>query len=313
MAALIAANVVWATAYALSKVLMDGTWAHISPLALSFWRLLAASLILLPLAWRQRPRRPLTGREWASLGAIGIVGSAAAMLLQFAGTQLSLATNAAVITSTETMFNCLLAALFLGERLDRRTLVGVLVALAGVLLLSHLDWRRLDLLSNRYAVGNGLLILAMLCYASYAIVGKFAVETLPPMVVTGYPFAIATLVLGLICARWDPAGLTGITAWSGLAWCGVGYLGVFVTALTYLLWNAVLVDSQVTTMSVTLYVQPVVGALIGWLWLGERLSPSVALGAALVLVAMALVTIRPRRAGTVREEEDGAASLSASR
>ncbi|MBC7543141.1 MAG: DMT family transporter [Candidatus Sericytochromatia bacterium] len=309
LSALIAINIVWSSAYAISKVLMDGPWAHLSPLALSFWRLLAATLVLLPLAWHQRPRRPLTGREWASLSAVGLVGCAAAMFLQFIGTQYSSATNAALIITLETVFNCVLAALFLKERMDWRGVVGLVIAFTGVLILSDLDWRTLDLLSNRYALGNGLLVASMLCYAIYSLAGKWAVDTLHPMVVTAYPFAIATVILGLICGWQDPGGLTGITAWSWQAWGGVGYMGIIVTALTYLIWNAVLVHGEVSTMSLTLYVQPVCGAVIAWAALGETMSTHTVAGACAVLLAVALVTIRPRQVGTVKDVKDGLASL----
>jgi drug/metabolite transporter (DMT)-like permease len=310
-AALIGINIAWSSAYAASKLLMDGPWGHFSPLALSFWRVLAATVILLPLAWRDLPKRRLTGREWASLAMVGLIGTAGAMFTQFIGTQWSLATNASLIVTTETIFNCLLAALFLGERLDARGVAGLLVALAGVLLLNDFDWHKLDLLSGRYAAGNGLLLLSMLCYAAYSLAGKWAVATLKPMVVTGVPFAIASAALGLICAWREPASLTGITAWSGASWLGVLYMGAVVTALTYLVWNLVLVHATVSAMSLTLYVQPLAGALLSWWWLGERLSPNMAAGAACVLVAVALVTVRPRKAGTVVEVEHGLADLSA--
>jgi drug/metabolite transporter (DMT)-like permease len=310
-AALIGTNIVWSSAYASSKLLMEGPWGHISPLGLSFWRLLAATLIMLPLAWRDLPKRPLTRREWASLTMVGLIGSAGAMYTQFLGTQWSLATNASLITATETIFNCGLAALFLGERLDARGVAGMFVALFGVLLLNDLDWSRLDLLSGKYAVGNGMLLLSMLCYAAYSLAGKWAVETLRPMVVTAVPFAIATVALGLVCLWQDPAALTGVTAWSMPAWLGVLYMGVVVTALTYLVWNAVLVHATVSAMSLTLYVQPLAGTLLSWWWLGEHLSPNMAAGAVCVLAAVALMTIRPRRAGTVVEAEHGLADLSA--
>jgi drug/metabolite transporter (DMT)-like permease len=313
IAVLIGVNIVWSSAYAASKLLMDGPWGHLSPLALSFWRLLAATLILLPLAWRELPKRPLTGKEWASLTMVGLIGSAGAMYTQFLGTQWSLATNASLITAMETIFNCVLAAIFLGERLDARGVAGLLVALFGVLLLNDLDWNRLDLLSGKYAAGNGILVLSMLCYATYSLAGKWAVATLRPMVVTGIPFAIATVALGLLCLWQEPAALTGVVAWSTPTWLGVLFMGVVVTALTYLVWNVVLVHATVSAMSLTLYAQPLAGALLAWWWLGERLSPHAGAGALCVLVAVALVTVRPRKAGPVVELEHGLADLSAGR
>ena len=90
-------------------------------------------------------------------------------------------------------------------------------------------------------------------------------------------------------------------------------MGFVVTAVTYLIWNMVLVNGEVSTMSLTLYVQPVFGALIAWAALGERLTMHTAIGAGAVLLAVALVTIKPRQAGTVREVDDGRASVSAGR
>lgn len=312
--ALVVINLLWGSTYVVSKALMAPGATEVSPLAVSFWRLALASLVLGPLAWRHRPRRPLTGQERRSIVILGLIGTAMATMTQFIGTNLSLATNAALITALEAVATVLLAAIFLGERLTPRLMLSCVAALGGVLMLSDLDWGQLDLFSGRYALGNGLLVVSILCYAIYTIVGKGLVATLPPLVITGYPFVLATAAMGLICLAFDPTTFTAIPTWTGAVWTGLVFLGIACTAVAYLVWNAVLVSGNVGTMSLTLYIQPVFGALAAWALLGERLSEKALIGAAAVVAAVMLVAVRPRQArDEVHEVAHGTASMSEGR
>ena len=310
---LLLCNLIWSMNFSVSKVVMDGRWASMSPLALSFWRLVLASLVLVPLAWRERPRRPLTGREWGSLAIVGVFGTAMAVALLFYGTYYSLATNAALITALETVFTVLIAAAFLGEKLDLRTVGALVMAFIGVMLLSDIDWQKLDLFSGQYAFGNALLVIAMIGYGIYTPAAKVASATLHPMVITGYPFLIATAVLGLFALIVEPSALTSVTTFGWKAWGGLTFLALIGTAATFLLWNKVVVRASVTMMGMTLYVQPVFGALLAWMFLDERLSAKAAAGAVAIFLAVVLVAVRRPAAEKVEEVGDELAGVATGR
>ena len=63
---------------------------------------------------------------------------------------------------------------------------------------------------------------------------------------------------------------------------GVLFLGVISTALAMFLWNYAFAKLSASTASLTFFAQPVVGALLGWAFLGERITPLFLAGGALI-------------------------------
>jgi drug/metabolite transporter (DMT)-like permease len=79
-------------------------------------------------------------------------------------------------------------------------------------------------------------------------------------------------------------------AWTPWGLAGLAYLGVVITALGYLLWNWALARVPAPRAAVFLAVQPLVGALLGPVVLGEPLTSFIGAGGALILAGTVLVT-----------------------
>ncbi|MEK7220936.1 MAG: DMT family transporter, partial [candidate division NC10 bacterium] len=118
--------------------------------------------------------------------------------------------------------------------------------------------------------------------------GRLAAERYPPVTVTTY----ATLFGILFVAPAIPVELGGI-AWQALppaVWWGTLYLGVVSTALAFYLWNKGFTLMDASTGSLFFFAQPVVGAVLGWLLLGESLTGRFLLGTAVVIAGGVLAT-----------------------
>ena len=63
---------------------------------------------------------------------------------------------------------------------------------------------------------------------------------------------------------------------------GVLFIGVISTALAMVLWNTAFAYVDASLASLTFFAQPVVGTLLGWLFLGETITPLFLLGGALI-------------------------------
>jgi drug/metabolite transporter (DMT)-like permease len=108
------------------------------------------------------------------------------------------------------------------------------------------------------------------------------------MTVTTY--ATLTGILWVLPAI--PVELRGIT-WQPLpaaVWWGTLYLGVVSTAVAFYLWNKGFTLMDAATGSLFFFAQPVVGAALGWLLLGERLSARFLLGTAVIIAGGVLAT-----------------------
>ncbi|MBI4509185.1 MAG: DMT family transporter [Deltaproteobacteria bacterium] len=280
--AAVAINLAWALSYPISKRVIT----ECTPIALSFWRMIIGGTLLLVFVRRRDvPRSPRVA-DLAAIAFMGLVGFALATALQYLGTALTLAANVSLLIGLEPVVIVAMAALLLGEPFPWKSRFGLVLAVSGVVLVS-VDPATLDLLSSQYLWGNILVLLSILGYASYTIVGKRLVHRWSASAMTAIPLlvgAVATVpVLALDSRGTRQLLITGASE----AW-GVAFIAIFATALAYAGWNWLLKWMPASRLSYSLYLQPLAGALFSYWLLGERLSPSYFLGATLVMGAIAL-------------------------
>ena len=94
--------------------------------------------------------------------------------------------------------------------------------------------------------------------------------------------ALWAVTPGAISAVW----LNGWTSPGGEQWIALLYLSVVNSVLAYLLWNFALVRLPAAMVGTSLYIQPILGATLSWLFLSERLPATFIPGAALVMTAV---------------------------
>ena len=81
---------------------------------------------------------------------------------------------------------------------------------------------------------------------------------------------------------------------SARAWGGVGYLVVFGSLVGFTAFAYCLNELPATTVGTYAYVNPVVAVFLGWLILGEPLTPGLLAGGLLIVLSVALTTLRKR-------------------
>jgi drug/metabolite transporter (DMT)-like permease len=269
--------------YVVSKV----TLAHIPPFTLLWLRYLVASAVLLLLVARQGQLEPL-GRNWRPFLAIGFVGYFLSVGLQFVGTRLSTAHMGAILTSASPAFIVIFARVMLGEKLTLRKVASVLLASAGVLVV--VGWQGNGQESHGALAGNLALIGAALTWALLSVLARRASRDHPPLVITTYAILWAILfATPAMVLEWRYLPVSGLEL--PLIWLAVLYLGVVSTAGAFYLWNKGMQLVEAGTGSLFFFLQPVVGSLLGWLLLGEELSPSFFQGGLLILAGVLLVSL----------------------
>jgi drug/metabolite transporter (DMT)-like permease len=177
----------------------------------------------------------------------------------------------------------LLLRLAVGERPDAVASLGLLVGFAGIVVLVRPGGDSGPL---------GYLLLTVVAAFAWALGSFLSPRIAVPrdaLVATGYETLIGGLVLAVIGLAATPASELDPASWSTRSILGLVYL-VFIgslvayTAYAWLLGNAPL--GQVSTYA---YVNPVVAIALGWLILGESISPLMLLGAAVIVASVALV------------------------
>jgi drug/metabolite transporter (DMT)-like permease len=285
--ALAAAASIWGGMYVVSKYALD----FIPPFTLLWLRYISGFCVLYPLAARQQ-KAPLTRDDHRVFLLIGFVGYVVSVGLQFIGTRLSSAHNGAIITSASPAFILLFAWLMLGERLTVRKLLSVLLATVGVIIV--VGWDTGTGGGGSIFLGNLALIGAAVTWALLSILARKHSATLSPLAITtGAVFWAGIMTTPLMVVEWRFLPVSGLN--NPLLWGAVLYLGVVATAGAFYFWNKGLSLVEAGTASVFFFLQPVVGALLGWLVLGEQLATSFFVGGGVILLAVLIASLPKSR------------------
>jgi drug/metabolite transporter (DMT)-like permease len=148
-----------------------------------------------------------------------------------------------------------------------------------------IDPRTADLSSSLF-LGNLSLLAAALTWALYSVlVRKVAqsadlIASSAVMLMGGIPSSVLFGAFEL-----KRQGVGEITL--GVIW-GILFLGIISTALAMFLWNYAFANLPAAAASLTFFAQPVVGALLGWMFLGEPITPMFLFGGLLIGVGLVI-------------------------
>lgn len=299
---LVLANVFWGSSYVAAKLALR----DLPPPLLGALRVTLASALIwlaaLP-AWRAhgwggvaRRVAAVPRRDALRLAGLGAGGLAVDYLLAYQGISRTSATDASLMIIGEVIFTTLLAVALLGERLSRRKLAGIGAGAAGVAALVF-GGGAAEAGSGARAIGDALILCGLLAAALYSVLGAGMARKYAPIAIMAYAHAGSMLVWAPVLAWYALRGFPAVH-WPAAA--SVVYLGLVTSLLCYLLWFAAAPVVGADRGAVTLFVQPLVGALLGLLLLHEPLTLARAVGAALIFLALYLTSVpgrRPRRAG----------------
>lgn len=274
VAALLAACTLWGVSFVATKIALGA----LPPLVVVGARLMLAAVCFV--AWLAVRRRRLELRGWwGRMLVLSLCGASLHYGLQTVGLQYTSASAGSVYAVTGPVTIAVLGALFLGERLTGRKVLGIAVALLGVLTVIGLDALRGFELGGR-AWGDLLVLLSIVLWGVFTVLGKAATDRFGAVVTT----AVATILgaLTLVPVSGYQAAVRGVSTAAG-PWVAVGFLGVGCSFLATLLYMTALHRSEAAKVGVFLYTIPPITALVAWPALGEVPGLRFVVGAALVV------------------------------
>ena len=274
-------------------VLARGIQGQMSPIAMAFWRWLVALLILLPFVAVPIAREwPHIRRAWKVLAVLGILGVGAFNTLSYTGLKYTTATNGVLLNSIIPILIIAIGVTFLREPLRLHQAAGVAASLAGVLLIvarGEAD----TLIQLRLNPGDLWVLAAMLSWAIYTVCLRWRPAELSSTAFTGVLVVVGVAVLLPVFA-WDySAGER--TQWSAVTVGAVTYFAIFPSVLAYFFWNAAVARVGGERAGAFLYLMPVFGAVLAWVFLGEALLWYHYAGAALIFTGLFIATRSAQR------------------
>jgi drug/metabolite transporter (DMT)-like permease len=285
-------------------------------------KLLLAAFPVLLLAWLRFAIAAVAMIGWLAPGAGDVTLSAADRRLVFAcsfvgnflftlcmlyGVALSSAVAAGVIMAAIPAAVALLSRVFLGEQLARRTLAGVGCAVAGIALLSMERHAGSTPATNAW-FGNLLLAMAMLCEASYVVIGKRLMGVMSPRRISAlinlWGLALTT-PLGLWAALSFDFASVGHATWGLLC-----FYAIAASMLSVWLWMTGLKRVPSAVAGVFTVFLPISAASVGVLVLGEPFTAFQAAAVLFALLGVSLASLGPPAAARAITAPAGASGRS---
>ena len=271
--------ILWSSAFAVGKVAL----VDCPPLLLLGSRFLLAALVLVAACVVLKRWRALPARDWGALILAGLLNNGLYLGLSFTGmTQVSSGFTA-VIISANPLVTALLAGPVLGERLNARKAVGLVLGFIGVVIVlrSRLSGGHEALTGTLFVLG-GLLALTA---------GTLVYKRLPTSADLWQGTGIQLLAgsLALLPAAFLTENVAALHFTPSFLW-SFAYLVLGVSIGGYGLWYFILGRSSATEATALHFLMPPLGLLFGWLILGESVPPLDFLGIMPIAAGIWLVT-----------------------
>ncbi|MEU1701104.1 DMT family transporter [Streptomyces pseudogriseolus] len=283
-----ALSLIWGFSFLLIKV---GTQGY-APFQVTLGRLAFGTAVLAVAMAVRREGLPRGARTWGHLAVAGFLLNALPFSL-FAFAELTIpSTLAGICNATSPLWGMALSLVALREdRPTRVRVAGLGLGFLGVLTVLG-AWQGFDGLDAR---GTTLALLASLSYpVGWIYVRRtLAGSSHSHLSLTGGQLLLATVQLAVVTPLFTTVP-SSLAVGPLLAIAALGTLG---TGLAVLVQYGIVAEVGPTTGQMVTYFVPVIAAAAGILLLGETLTWSTPVGAAVVLAGAALTQVKPKRAG----------------
>ena len=244
-------------------------------------RVAIAALVLLPMLIARGQVGELAD-NWVALGVLGIHNTALPFVLFTWATLFLSAGTASILNSTAPIFTAIIAWAWLGEKLTIGRMTGLVVGTLGVWLLvrgkvgASMSDTTLAVVA---ALGGSLL---------YGIAGNFtrryASHIKPLAIATGSQVGAALVLLPIAVVTWPDTSI------SPKAWAAAITMGLFSTALAYILYFRLIANTGPTKAITVTYLIPLFAMLLGALVIDEPITGAMLVGCAVILLGTSLAT-----------------------
>ena len=290
-----AARIPWPAYAALaSSMALVGSYVGLSrllvavfPVFLLAWLRFAIAAVAM-LGWLRRSpgEPPLSPHDRRLLFLESLLGNFLFSVCMLYGVALASAVAAGVTMAAIPAAVALLSRVFLGERIAPRVAAGIGCAVAGIALLAFV--RAPGEAGSGSALGHVLLALAMLCEASYVVIGKRLAAQVSPRRIS----ALINL--------WGLALVTPFGLWAALpfrfgevaaaTWCLLVFYSLAASLVAVWLWMTGLRQVPASSAGVFTVLLPITAAAVGVGLLGEPFRAPQAMALALALAGLLLAT-----------------------
>ncbi len=292
---LIGINILWGGSSLAAKFAL-GSPQHpgLPPMTLAFARFSLAALSMFAVAKMLKVNLAIARRDWPRFWMMGTLGLAVTYLLYYLGLDRTSVADGSLLIATEPVFLAILAFFFLREPMPAAKIGGIAAGLAGVYLIINGGLVPRSL--SGMVAGDLMIALGLTFEASSSILGKGLVSRYPAISVITYQMISGAIALAPF-SLWEMLHAQSTHPLSLFARptviLSLLYLIIPCTVLSYTVWFSILDKHEAGEMSVFLFLQPIVGTILGAWFFHDAVTRFTMIGAALVLSGIFLINRRP--------------------
>lgn len=257
------AVIFWGTSFVATKTILY----EIKPVTIIILRLILASILLTIVALSTKRKFSI---NFKSHGWIFILALVAVfhLWIQVTGLQYTTAANTGWIIGTAPVFMAILGFVFYKEKITLLQFLGILVALAGLLLLiGKGDITNIGLIENQ---GDLLVLGSAFTWGVYSMVNKKISLSYSPLMTILYLFLMMAVII--IPFNLNTETISSIINLSFISWMWILFLGIFCSGVAYVIWAQALRDMESAKVGAFLYFEPLVTVIAAWFFLQEEIT-----------------------------------------
>lgn len=285
-ALIILAGVFWGSMGLFVRALTDYGFDSIQIVAL---RLSVAAVVFVALSLALgRGKWRIAARDIPLFLALGLGSILFFTVCYFTAIGVMTLSAAAILLYTSPIWVMLMSCVFFKERLTGKKLTALLCAFGGCMLVSGISGGTLSLAGLAVGLCSGI------GYGLYSILGAVALKKYPPLTVTAGTFAVAALGAWCICAPTELVGKLVAAPDVGALVLLIVAAGLITAVVPFAAYTVGLKYTEPGSAAILATVEPMVATLLGAAVYGEKITPTSALGVALILAAIVLLNVSGR-------------------
>jgi drug/metabolite transporter (DMT)-like permease len=258
----------------------------INPQQILFFRAVLACFFLLVVATVTKRIKELKFRYPLGTMVMGLVEGISIYFYYLALTKTTI-TNTMLLIYTAPVFSVILAAIFLKEKIEQKTIWGILASFLGVVIVSNIGQFRLG---SDHLAGSIYALLGGFFYSAMAISSKTVSQKTTPLYAAFWQYLIIMVAFAALALP-TPVQLikNNITPLLYLGWAAGG--------LAFILYMEGIKHVKGQIIQVITMLELVVGSLSGILLLGEKLTLSTLIGGTFIIAGIFIVSAKSKAKG----------------
>ncbi|HVN06128.1 MAG TPA: DMT family transporter [Bryobacteraceae bacterium] len=260
----------WSGNYVAGKIALR----EFPALLLAGLRISTAGILIVPVWMLRRKLTVSTPGAWVRLLLLGLFGVTLNQVFFVVGLSRTSVFHSALIIGLGPLLVLILACMRGLEKMTARKMAGMLIALAGLVLLKAFEP---SMAGGPTWLGDCIVFLAALFFAMFTVFGKETSEQFDSVTVNTVAYVGGGLTM-LPVTIWE-ASRHSLAHISAAAWAGVIYMAMFSSVIAYLIYYYALTRIAASRVSAFSYLQPVFALGLGAAILNERVGmPEIAGG-----------------------------------